>query len=167
MKNNWLLILQGIFAILFGIIVVLFPIKSLIFITWLVGAFLFVESIILILFGIFDKKIKLSSVLLEGAVGIVAGLAILNWPSITFRILVLFFALWSIITGIIEIVRAKDEEHDRETTSIIVFAGLTRFLLGMLLLVFPQLTIGISQIFFGLTMIVVGIGSIILVAKSR
>lgn len=167
MKNNWLLILQGIFAVVVGVVIIVFPIKSLVLLTWLAGAFLFIESILLICSGIFDKRVHFLSVALEGVIGIVMGLVILYWPSMTFQLLILFFALWSILTGVIQIFRANAEKYGSEVTSVVVFSGLFRFLFGMLLLVFPQITLAISQILFGLTIVVMGLGSLIMVAKNR
>lgn len=168
MKNTnwWLILLQGLIAIVFGLAVILWPIKSLVAITWLIGAFLLIESIILIISSFFNRE-SFGIMLLSGLVFGTFGLLILNYTNITLAALILFFAIWSIAAGIIQIVGSVTNKDDSEGGQLSLFGGIFSLFVGIFLLVFPIATVTVSQLIFGLTLVISGFGGVVHAFKSR
>ncbi len=164
--NWWLLLLQGLVAVVFGILVILWPIKSLVAITWLIGAFLLIESVIQIFYSFFNRE-HFGLLFLSGIISLIFSFILLGYPDMTLKILYFFFALWCIAFGISSIVGSQPDKDDPEKSQISVFGGVFTLIVGVLLLVFPIFTVAVSQIIFGFTMIVSGFGSVVLAFKSR
>ena len=75
----WLVLLEGIFAALFGILLLIAPGASLIFLAQLLGFYLFIEGI-LRLVSIFVDSSSWGLKVGSGILGILAGLVVLNHP---------------------------------------------------------------------------------------
>ena len=78
----WALALRGLFAVLFGLLAFFMPRITLLTLVLLFGAYVLLD-------GIFDIVAAIRSprhhwaLILEGVVGIVAGILTLGWPAIT------------------------------------------------------------------------------------
>jgi uncharacterized membrane protein HdeD (DUF308 family) len=78
----WALVLRGLFAVLFGLLAFFMPRITLLTLVLLFGAHVLLD-------GIFDIVAAIRSprhhwaLILEGVVGIVAGILTLGWPAIT------------------------------------------------------------------------------------
>ena len=75
----WLVLLEGIFAALFGILLLIAPGASLIFLVQLLGFYLFIEGI-LRLVSIFVDSSSWGLKVGIGILGILAGIVVLNHP---------------------------------------------------------------------------------------
>ena len=94
--------------------------------------------------------------LLEGLLGIAAGVVTLAWPGITGLVLLLFIAAWAIVTGVVEIVAAIRLRREIEGELLLGLSGVLSVSFGLLLIVRPGAgavavawLIGIYAIFFG------------------
>src|ERR1700740_3132016 len=102
-RRWWALALRGVIAVLFGLLTFFIPGITLISLVLLFGFYAILD-------GIFDIVSAMKApghhwpLLVEGIVGIVAGLVTFMWPAITAMVLVYLIAFWAILTGLLEIV---------------------------------------------------------------
>jgi uncharacterized membrane protein HdeD (DUF308 family) len=100
----WALALRGVFAVLFGLLTFFMPGITLVTLVLLFGAYAVLD-------GIFDLVSAIRSpshhwaLIIEGVVGIVAGILTFVWPAITATVLLYLIAFWAIFTGVLEIYR--------------------------------------------------------------
>ena len=99
----WALALRGVIAVLFGLLTFFIPGVTLISLVLLFGFYAILD-------GIFDIVSAMKApghhwpLLVEGIVGIVAGIVTFMWPGITAMFLLYLIAFWAILTGVLEIV---------------------------------------------------------------
>ena len=103
--NWWALALRGVIAILFAIITFTIPGMTLAILVMLFGAYALVDGVFAIIatFRAAHGHRRWGAFLLEGVVGILAGLATLTNPIAVAAVLIYIIAGWAIITGILEI----------------------------------------------------------------
>lgn len=164
-----MILLQGIVGIVFGILLIVWPLKSLVFITWLIGAYLLLHSIILIVYGLLLPKGENKGLkVLHGVVGLIAGVIFMSGTVTVLEVLVFFFAIWSLAVGIIEILVAiLSKEDDEELNAIQIFSGLFAILVAVLLFVYPTQSIAFVQIILGLAVLAAGVGTLVHGLKIR
>lgn len=170
MKSGfWMILLQGIVGIVFGILLIVWPLKSLVFITWLIGAYLLLHSIILIVYGLLLPKGENKGLkVLHGIVGLIAGVIFMSGTVTVLEVLVFFFAIWSLAVGIIEILVAiLNKEDDEELNAIQIFSGLFAILVAVLLFVYPTQSIAFVQIILGLAVLAAGVSTLVHGLKVR
>lgn len=164
-----MILLQGIVGIVFGILLIVWPLKSLVFITWLIGAYLLLHSIILIVYGLLLPKGENKGLkVLHGIVGLIAGVIFMSGTVTVLEVLVFFFAIWSLAVGIIEILVAiLSKEDDEELNAIQIFSGLFAILVAVLLFVYPTQSIAFVQIILGLAVLAAGVSTLVHGLKVR
>jgi uncharacterized membrane protein HdeD (DUF308 family) len=173
MKNHyWILLIQGIIAIVFGVILILWPVKTLLAATWIIGAFLLLTSVAAILYSFLgSKKSKKETshiILIQGILALVFGIVLIANPETVLKFLVLIFAIWSIASGIIQVFRGLfGGGESAEAIRIHIFSGLFSIFVGVLLFVFPIGTITFVQILIGLAILVNGISTVIYTYKLK
>src|SRR5919197_1255421 len=102
----WVFALRGIAAIIFGILAFIWPGVTLAFLVLLWGAYALVDGVLGLLAGFRTGQDHRWALLIEGLVGIAAGIATFVWPGLTALVLVYIIAAWALITGILEIIAA-------------------------------------------------------------
>ena len=101
----------GVSAIVFGVVVLVWPGISLVALTYLFGAFAFVCGTLAVASGLnlaAHKSTEWVPFVLGGLVGVAFGVVTLFLPGLTALTLVYFIATWAIVTGIFGIVAAID-----------------------------------------------------------
>ena len=99
----WVIALRGVIAVLFGLLAFFIPGITLLTLVLLFGAYALLD-------GSFDivSAIRAPShhwaLVLEGIVGIIAGILTFVWPGITAMVLLYLIGFWAIFTGVLEIV---------------------------------------------------------------
>src|SRR5438105_2283748 len=109
LSRNWeVLAVRGLLAILFGIIVFLQPGISLEVLVLFLGAYLLIDGISAVITALRHSNAteRWWVLLLEGVMGIIAGVLTLIWPQITAFVVLYVVAAWAITTGIFEIIAA-------------------------------------------------------------
>ena len=110
--HAWVFTMRGVFSILFGLSAVLFPTPILSFILLLIGAYALVDGFFAIAAGIRAGTHPGSGhcpwvmAVLEGALGIGAGAALLGWTNVSLEFLVAVVGAWMLLTGLLEIAMA-------------------------------------------------------------
>jgi uncharacterized membrane protein HdeD (DUF308 family) len=134
----WSLVLRGLAGVAFGILSFVAPGISLAALVLWFGAYAFVDGIFAIVMA-FRKtdRGRWGALLLQGIIGIGAGVATLLVPIVTALALVYLVATWAIITGVLEIVTAVRLRKVIEGEWLLGLSGLLSVALGVSLALFP------------------------------
>ena len=134
----WTTLLRGAAWILFGVALYARPGISLLALTFLFGLFAMVDGIANTLSALAGQEHEnWWMVLLSGLLGIAVGLLTFFNPGVTTITLLLFIAIWAIVTGIIEIVQAVQLRREMEGEIWLGLAGLISVAFGVFLLLRP------------------------------
>jgi uncharacterized membrane protein HdeD (DUF308 family) len=162
LAHNWgAVLIRGILAILFGVITFVAPGMSLAVLVLLFGAYAFVDGVLAVLSAFRRRESDhWAMMLLEGLVGIGAGLVTLFWPGLTALALLYVIGAWAMVTGAFEIaaaIRLRKVLHDEW---LLVLGGLASIGLGVLLFAYPGvgalaliLWIGAYALVFGVLLV--------------
>ena len=107
-KNWWVLLLRGIVAVLFGILATTRPGITLAVLVLLFGVYAVVDGCFALFAAIGGWRHREDRwlLLLEGFIGLGAGVLTLRAPGITTVALLFFMATWALATGVLKIVAA-------------------------------------------------------------
>jgi len=133
-------LLRGIIAILFGVILFVYPISAVAAFVILFGAFALVDGILAIFQAVRFAHPSTGQwwmQLLAGVAGIVVGVITFFYPGITALTLGWFISAWAIVTGIFEIGAAFRLRKDVPGEIFLITAGLLSVIVGIALFFFP------------------------------
>jgi uncharacterized membrane protein HdeD (DUF308 family) len=133
-RRWWVILLRGIFAILFGILAFTYPGLTLASLVMVYGIFVFADGLTA-LFGGYGNSLWPS--LLVGLAGVGAGLLTFFYPGVTALVLLYFIAAWAVLKGIFEIAIALKLREVITGEWVLVLAGLLSVAFGILVFVFP------------------------------
>lgn len=107
LSSKWM-ILRGIFSIAFGFVALTWPGATVAAITLLFGIYALADGIFAIAAGIQQERRRESYglAILEGIIGIGAGIFTLFWPKITLIALCILTGVWALSTGCLELLAA-------------------------------------------------------------
>jgi uncharacterized membrane protein HdeD (DUF308 family) len=138
-RNWWMWLIRGIAAIIFGVLAFLNPQDALLALVLLWAAYALVDGIFSIIAGFRGRATNRQwwVAVLEGVVGILAGIGVYLFPDITALVLLYIVAAWAIITGILEIISAVQLRKEIEGEFWLGLSGLASIVFGVLLILFP------------------------------
>lgn len=139
-RNWWTLAVRGVIAILFGIAILLAPGIALAVLVLLWGAYALVDGVFAVIAGFRGREGNRNwwVTVLEGVVGIIAGIVTFFMPGITALVLLYIISAWAIITGVLEIVAAIQLRKEIEGEFWLGLSGVASILFGILLFLFPR-----------------------------
>src|SRR5919198_3636946 len=164
-ENWWLVVLRGVLAILFGILAFAWPAITWLTLIIMFGVYAIVDGIVAIVTGLSRTResARWWVFLLEGLLGIGAGIVALVWPGLTSLVLIYMIASWAIVTGILEIVAAIRLRNEISNEWMLGLGGLVSIGLGILLFLQPVAgglaiiwTIAGYALIFGVLLVVLG-----------
>jgi uncharacterized membrane protein HdeD (DUF308 family) len=138
-RNWWALALRGVAAILFGVLAFAWPGITLFVLVLFFGAYMLVDGIFAIVAAVraAGEEDRWWLLLIQGILGVLAGLVAFFWPGLTALALLYFIAAWAIVTGIMEIVAAVRLRQEIEGEWALGLSGLLSVIFGVLLVVLP------------------------------
>ncbi len=164
LSRNWtLMLLRGLTAILFGILVWVMPELSVKMLVYLFGAFVMADGIFGTWVAIVARKDyeDWGILLLWALVGIGVGILTLMAPGVTAMALVYFIAIWAVTTGVLEVVVAIRLRKEIEGEWMLILGGLVSVAFGVLLILQPAAgaialvwVIGLYAVVFGLLLMI-------------
>lgn len=159
----WIIMLRGIIAIIFAMLAIFWTGLTLEILVVLFAIFAIGEGIFAIFSAIEASKHheKWGSFVLEGALGVIAGILIISWPGISVMIFVYLIALWALITGLVEILIGATAEINDTAKSMMVIVGVLSLILGIAMLVYPGITVAIMVWLMGIYALIAGIAMIV------
>jgi uncharacterized membrane protein HdeD (DUF308 family) len=164
-KFWWTFVIRGFVAVLFGLIVLLWPALSLDPLVLSFGIFALLQGILSAVPGVSKIGGRIYFLLIEGVVGILAGvftflgpgIGRILWPQVATKTLLIFISFWALLTGVAELIGPFRLPGEMKEKWVITLSGFICFLLGLVLLFRSGLgavgnasAIGLSAIVFGL-----------------
>lgn len=154
----WLFLLEGVVAIVFGIMALVWPSSTLGVLIGIAGWFALIVGVIGVFAAIGAAGVgkpwgwKLTSAIL----GIITGLVILRWPGLTALFVLALVGVWAISTGIINIVSSFADRDTVPHAWLLALGGVVSVLFGIAMFAWPSVglltlvyLIGIYAILFG------------------
>jgi len=164
-QNWWLVVLRGVLGILFGVLAFIWPAITWLTLIVMFGVYAIVDGTIAIISGLSRTKEspRWWTFLLEGLLGIGAGVVALIWPGLTSLVLIYMIASWAVITGILEIAAAVRLRNEISNEWVLGLGGLVSIGLGVLLFFQPAAgglaiiwTIAAYALIFGVLLVILG-----------
>jgi uncharacterized membrane protein HdeD (DUF308 family) len=159
-RNWWALALRGLVAVLFGLLTFLIPGITLVTLVLLFGAYALADGVFNVI-AFFRVASHHWALLIEGVVGIIAGILTFVWPAITALVLLYLIAFWAIFTGLFEIIAGIRLRKAIASEWLLLVMGVLSLLFGVFILFAPGagalaivLWIGAYALVFGITMLV-------------
>lgn len=166
-KKWWLVLLRGIFALIFGIIAIASPGIVLVTLLFYFGFVALFSGLFLIIEGIAIKSEDRGMRILEGIVSILFGLLFIFMPGFVFSFVMYFIAFWAIIGGIMQIIYAIKLRKEISNEWLAILNGVITLIFGILVL--TNILAGASALImvFGFFAIISGILMIMLSFKVK
>jgi uncharacterized membrane protein HdeD (DUF308 family) len=134
--NWWALALRGLVAVLFGLLTFILPGITLVTLVLLFGAYALVDGIFNLI-AFFRVASHHWALLIEGVIGIIAGILTFAWPGITAVVLLYLIAFWAIFTGVFEIVAGIRLRKAIANEWLLILMGVLSLLFGVFILFAP------------------------------
>lgn len=163
-RHWWLLLLRGLAAIIFGVLTWMQPGISLATLVLLFGVFAIADGILNIWTAAAGRSQDSHRwlLLLAGLVGILVGFLTFAAPGITALVLLVYIAVWAIVTGVLQVIAAVRLRKEVEGEWVYILGGVVSILFGALLLARPGTgalavlwVIAFYAVFYGILMIIV------------
>ena len=166
-RHWWVLLLRGLLAIAFGVFTWFQPGISLASLILLFGAYAMSDGI----FGVWTAIKGRNDhehwwvLLLEGLIGIAAGLMTFLAPGVTTLVLLIFIATWAVARGVLEIVAAIRLRKEIEGEWLLILGGLVSILFGGFLMTHPEA--GVLGLLWVVAFYAVSIGILLVMLAIR
>ncbi len=138
-RNWWALALRGLAAILFGVLAFIWPGITLTALILLFGAYMLVDGVFAIVAAVraAGDDARWWLLLVEGILGVLAGIVAFVLPGLTALALLYFVAAWALVTGVLEIIGAVRLRKEIEGEWVLALSGALSVLFGVLLVMIP------------------------------
>lgn len=135
----WVLLLRGIFAIIFGLLTWFFPGITLYVLIIFFGAYTLVDGIFGVIAAFQGKKTHSDWwwLLLWGILSIITGILTFFWPGLTAFVLLCLIAAWALVTGVFQIITAIKLRKSIQGEGWMILGGILSVLFGIALLAWP------------------------------
>jgi uncharacterized membrane protein HdeD (DUF308 family) len=163
-RNWWTFTLRGVFALLFGFLAFVAPGATLTTLVFVFGFYAILNGAFA-LYAAWNLRSfdRWWVFLLEGLLGIVAGVIAFVYPGAAALAFLSILAAWAILVGILQIVAAIRLRKEIENEWSLGLSGLASVVFGVLLVVWPRSglvaiswIIGLYAIAFGIMLLVLG-----------
>jgi uncharacterized membrane protein HdeD (DUF308 family) len=168
LRNWWVVLLRGIFAIVFGLLAVLQPGITLAALVLLFAIYAIVDGIFAIIAGVraVERHERWGALIVEGVLGLVAGAVMLVWPGPTLVFIVVFLGAWAIVTGV-ALLAAAIRLRRMHGEWLLVLNGIVSLLLGVVLFMAPIAGILVLAWWVGFYALVFGFLLVMLAIRLR
>ena len=163
-RNWWLLLFRGIAAIVFGLLALFAPSLTLLTLVLLWAVYAVMDGVFSLWAGISgngETGVSRWWLATIGAVSIASGLLAFGWPGITALAMLIGIALWSIVTGALQVWGAIKVRKEIDDEWLLGLGGILSIVLGIGLLAWPMAGvlamlwwIGLMAMLFGVTQVV-------------
>ena len=165
-RNWWAVALRGLVMVVFGILALSWPDKTVTVLLRIFGIIILVYGFVMLIEALLARRGEEQSSIwpLAGAlVAIVAGVLTLAWSSATSLVVLYIIAIWAIVSGVIEVIAAFSFPVRDWAVWLLASGGLVSIIVGIWLISFPgngilglAWLIGLYALFIGLVHVVVG-----------
>lgn len=161
----WLLVLQGILAIAFGVTAWVWPDLTVITLVILFGAYALSGGVMFLAaaYGAHKEGDNPWPFVFRGVLGIATGVVVAVWPDISALSLLYVVAAYAVVIGIYEVVTAIELRKLIDNEWFLALAGLASIAFGVIAAIYPGdgavalvWTIGVYAVFFGTLLVALG-----------
>jgi uncharacterized membrane protein HdeD (DUF308 family) len=167
---NWrVLALRGLAALLFGLVVLFWPGLIFAVLTLIFGLYALVDGGVVLVPALRspERGVRKWLPLIEGAVGVTAGLVALLWPGLTASGLLYVIALWAVASGILKITTTIVLRGEVENGWLLTGSGVLSVLFGAILWALVGSDLPSLAPFIGVFAIVVGLALVVFAFRTR
>lgn len=138
-KNWWMVAARGVFAILFGAMILLRPVLPLNLLVAIFGVYAVLDGAWAVASALWVSRMSFATwpVLFEGAVSLGVGSLALGWPLVP-RDAVRAIAVWGLLTGVLELVAAARLPRRGAGYWLLLTGGMFSLFLAVLILMLPH-----------------------------
>lgn len=135
----WLYLLRGILALIFGVIILVWPGATVFVLIILFGCYALVEGLFTVGYSIAKatRHEKFFWLLMLGFLGIIVGLAVLLRPGVGALAVLVVIAIWLVVRGFLVLISAFEMTGSAGVRWMVGITGALSLILGILMLVFP------------------------------
>lgn len=157
--NWWLLLLQGVVSIIFGILALVWPGETLAVLVILFGWSVLFNGIVAVVsaVGSATSHRPWGWRFAAGILGVLAGLIILRWPGVTALTVLLFVGFWAIMIGFTQLIGAIADHAEVPHAWLLALEGVISILFGIAMVVWPVVGLLTLAVLVGIYAIVHGI----------
>jgi uncharacterized membrane protein HdeD (DUF308 family) len=168
LRNWWVVLLRGVFAIVLGLISLLAPGLTLEVLVLIFAIYAIADGALAIVAGVraAERHERWGALILEGILGVAAGAVMLALPGATLVFLVVFLGAWAIVTGVV-LLAAAIRLRRMHGEWLLVANGIVSLLLGAVLFLSPITGIVVLSWWIGFYALVFGILLIVLAFRLR
>ena len=161
----WLVLLEGVFAGIFGLLLLTAPAATLLFLVQVFGFYLFLGGIFRVV-SLFTDSSSWGWKLVGGLLGIIAGIAVLQHPILSTVIvptyIIYIIGFIAIAEGVVELIAAFQGSGWG-----LGILGILRIIFGIILVLNPLLGVIVLPILLGAFMLVGGIFAVVASLRMR
>ena len=158
-RSWWVYLLQGLLAILFGLVALVWPDITLFAFILLFGTFAVANGMVHVLASLANRdEPGWWLPLITGLVGVAAGVLALVWPGLTGLVLLLLIGAYALFAGATALLRSVSFRIRREERWTTLFRGIVAIVFGIVAIVWPGATaislawlVGIYALILGAT----------------
>lgn len=140
-RDWWIIALQGVAAIVFGLLALVWPEITLLALVFLFAAYALIDGVLALISGIRrggDAGGPDWWRIARGVVGIAAGVVAFAMPGITAYVLLILIAAWAIVSGALELVAAYQLRDVIRGEWLLALDGVVAIIFGIVLIAFPS-----------------------------
>lgn len=171
LKYWWSFVARGVVAFLSGLIILSWGGSSLDGLVFAFGIFALLQGILSVAPGLSKLGGRVYFLLIEGVVGILAGvftflgpgIGRMLWPQVATKTLLFFISFWALLTGVAELIGSFRIPSELKEKWVIALSGLVCLVLGLIVLFRSgagatgnATVIGLLGIIYGLLWLFVG-----------
>lgn len=161
----WTLGLQGLAALLFGVMTLSWPGLTLDVLIIFFGAFALLDGLFALV-AVFTHEGQGHRIMLilQGLSGVIVGIIVFAYPIVTLQVLLLLIIAWTLITGLFKITGAFQQPAGAEGKWLLGLSGLLSVAIAIMLFGLPEIVamvvivwlIGFYAIIAGITLLALG-----------
>ncbi|WP_239352044.1 HdeD family acid-resistance protein [Snodgrassella communis] len=138
-ENWWMVLIRGGAALIFGLLTWFYPFVSILIMVMFFGVYALIDGVLGVVIAINGRRTHQDwwLMLIWGMVSILAGIMTFFVPGITWLVLITFIAIWSLVSGILQIIAAIRLRKSIHGEGWMIVAGMLSVLVGIILFVNP------------------------------
>jgi uncharacterized membrane protein HdeD (DUF308 family) len=161
----WAILLEGILALIFGFLILGWPVLTLEVFVLFFSLFALVDGLFALVALTQAEKGRRGLLVLQGVCGIAIGFIAFLWPKITLAVLLVLVMVWLLVSGIFRLVGALKLPAGDSSKWVLGLNGILSIAIGLILISLPGLEgliltaylIAFFAIFAGITLVVLAL----------
>lgn len=131
----WAFMLRGLFALVLGLSILIWPELTLGLLIRLIGFFALLDGLAGIVSGIRSRE--LTSYLLPALISLAVGAVLLFWPGVTVKWLLVFLGIWALFMGAGLFLSGRKADKNDPNSSTFTTLGAVLAIIGLVLIFWP------------------------------